>query len=284
MQFDRDKSFGYPVLRPVFEDEKIKNMDFPRAQFEPVFDLKRSVENPNVAELEYEFTVSVPEMEDEIRSQKLSIKVDIRCGRTFFAKQYDVGFDGVIEIDLTNLRDVIEVHPYVVATEDFTFSSKSIHPDFGFDSFLLKKGSIIAWHPPMPFSIEKEQYRTVRSIIDFHPNPEIKYGEYILGTENDYVVVYAHPDFVSQCRAAENIQDAQLGLLSSFYIPIIAELLLELAKDGEKADTLRWASIIRAKADALKLEWSDELKSIQNAQKLLRNPLSEFSKKAFLSS
>ena len=112
MQFDRDKSFGYPVLRPVFEDEKIKNMDFPRAQFEPVFDLKRSVGNPNVAELEYEFTVSVPEMEDDIRSQKLSIKVDIRCGRTFFAKQYD-------DITLKLCQENDEVEKYLMTYQNF---------------------------------------------------------------------------------------------------------------------------------------------------------------------
>ena len=76
----------------------------------------------------------------------------------------------------------------------------------------------------MPFSIEKEQYRSVRSIIDFQKNEKIKYGEYTLGTENDYAVVYAHPEFIEQCRKAEAIKNANLGLLSSFYIPIVSEL------------------------------------------------------------
>ena len=77
MQFDRDKSFGYPVLRPVFADENIRNMDFPRAQFEPVFELEVSVDEPDVATLEYEFSVSVPEIEKGIKNGQLSIMIDV---------------------------------------------------------------------------------------------------------------------------------------------------------------------------------------------------------------
>ena len=150
------------------------------------------------------------------------------------------------------------------------FTSDGIHSDFVSNSFSLSKGGIIAWHPPMPFSIEKEQYRSVRSIIDFQKNEKIKFGEYTLGTENDYAVVYAHPEFIKQCRKAEEIKNARLGLLSSFYIPIVSELLLTLAKETEQVETLRWASTIRAKAEELNLEWHDEFKCIQNAQKLLK--------------
>ena len=105
----------------------------------------------------------------------------------------------------------------------------------------------------------------------------------MLGTENDYAVVYAHPEFIKKCRKAVDIKNARLGLLSSFYIPIVSELLLTLAKETEQVETLRWASTIRAKAEELNLEWRDEFKCIQNAQKLLKNPLSEFSKGTFLS-
>ena len=46
---------------------------------------------------------------------------------------------------------------------------------------------------PYAFFDRKEQYRSVRSIIDFQKNEKIKFGEYTLGTENDYAVVYAIP-------------------------------------------------------------------------------------------
>ena len=77
MQFDREKSFGYPVLRPVFLDEDINNMDFPGASFEPVFSLEVSVDEPDVATLEYEFSVSVPEIEKGIKNGQLSIMIDV---------------------------------------------------------------------------------------------------------------------------------------------------------------------------------------------------------------
>ena len=105
MQFDREKSFGYPVLRPVFLDEDINNMDFPGASFEPVFSLEVSVDEPDVATLEYEFSVSVPEIEKGIKNGQLSIMIDVSCGRTFFAKKYEVGFEGSLTLNsLTSVK------------------------------------------------------------------------------------------------------------------------------------------------------------------------------------
>lgn len=284
MEFDRDKSFGYPVLRPVFADEAIQEMDFQRAQFEPVFSLEVSIENPTIAILEYQFSVSVPEIMQHISLGNLVLAVDVRCKRTFFSKRYLVDLEGELELELSNLRHEIEVHPYIIADKDFEFSSTHIHPDFGYDTFSLKRGNIIAWHPAMPFSVEKDQYKSVRSIIDFQPTPKMAVGKYTLGTENDYVIVFAHPDFINSCRLAEQIASARYGLLSSFYIPLIAELYLHLSKDPDKAEELRWASIIRSKSEELNLDWSDEFRILENAQALLRNPLKDFAENGFLNS
>ena len=283
MEFDKEKSFGHPVLRPVFEGENIEEMDFVRAQFEPDFGIEVSVDEPSKALLDYEFAISLPEITKNLNEENLEILIDIRCKKTFFSKKFKVEIAGELEIDLSNLRDVVEIHPYIIATKEFEFSSKQIHPDFGYSSFTLKKGDIIAWHPAMPFSIEKEQYKSVRSIIDFQPDPSVPFGEYWLELQDDYVKVHANPIFIGHCKQAERISNAVPSLLASFYTPVISELFLVLATDASIADDLRWASIIRAKSEELKIEYDDPLNAIRNAQKLLGAPLKELTKNGFVS-
>ena len=108
MEFDREKSFGHPVLRPVFADEKINDMDFPRAQFEPVLSLEVSVDNPTQGLLGYEFTVSVPEMVQHIKNENLAVIMEIRCRKTFYSKVIKIDGDtfeeGQTTIDLTQLK------------------------------------------------------------------------------------------------------------------------------------------------------------------------------------
>ena len=162
-----------------------------------------------------------------------------------FSKRYLVDLEGELELELSNLRHEIEVHPYIIADKIFSFLLLIFILILGMILFSLKRGNIIAWHPAMPFSVEKDQYKSVRSIIDFQPNPKMAMGKYTLGTENDYVIVFAHPDFINSCRLAEQMASARYGLLSSFYIPLIAELFLHLSKDPDKAEELRWASIIQ---------------------------------------
>lgn len=287
MEFDREKSFGHPVLRPVFADEKINDMDFPRAQFEPVLSLEVSVDNPTQGLLGYEFTVSVPEMVQHIKNENLAVIMEIRCRKTFYSKVIKIDGDtfeeGQTTIDLTQLRDVIEVHPFIIAMEDFEFKSTFIHEDFGYDAFPLSRGSIVAWHPPMPFSIERDQYRSVRSIIDFQPDENVPYGDYVVGVEQQYATVRANPKFIENCKVAESVPQAQVGLLASFYIPVVGELFINLAKEPEKANELRWASILKAKADELGIDWQNEILVMQNAQKILQKPLQAFSKNRFQS-
>ena len=287
MEFDREKSFGYPVLRPVFEGERINDMDFPRAQFEPVFSLEVSVDNPQEGLLGYEFTVSVPEMITHIKNGDLSVIVEIRCRKTFYSQVLTIDGEsfeeGQTTIDLTQLRDVIEIHPYIISTKAFEFQSNFIHEDFGYKSFSLKSGSIVAWHPPLPFSIERDQYRSIRSIIDFQPDDSVPYGEYILGVEQQYATVRAHPDFIENCKVAESVSQSQLALLASFYIPVISELFINLAKEPDKTNELRWASILKSKADELNIDWQNEMSVMQNAQKILKQPLKAFSQQKFQS-
>ena len=282
MEFDRDKSFGYPVLRPIFRGESIQEMDFVRSQFEPAFILEVSTDRPDIAVLDYEFDVSVPEIIECLENGQLGLIVDIRCRKTFFSRRVEAELKGQIEINLSRLRDVVKIHPYIIAKEDFAFSSSRIHSDFGYTEFNLERGNIIAWHPPLSFSVEKEQYRSVRSIIDFQPDKNINFGEYWLSSERDYAIVHAHPDFIEKCRVAEQLPKTRLGLLAAFYVPVIAQLLLIMAKNVENVDDHRWSSILRAQAEKGKLDWRDEMNIHKNAQELLKKPLNAFSTRGFM--
>ena len=39
----------------------------------------------------------------------------------FLQRKYEVDFEGSLDIELDYLREVIEIHPYIVATDDLNF-------------------------------------------------------------------------------------------------------------------------------------------------------------------
>lgn len=281
MEFDREKSFGHPVLRPVFNDERIENMDFACQTFEVKFALEVSINEPNKGVLKCMPKISLEEIITHIKNGNLKIVIDIRCKKTFYSKAFDINFEKKeIEIDLQNLRDMLEIHPYIIATKDFTFSSESIHNDYGRSSFNLLKGDIIAWHPPAEFCIAKEQYRSISSIIHFQCDPKLNFGEYYLATNHDYVKLRAHKDFIEKCNHAER-GDAQYGLLASLYVPVIAELFLKMINNQEEVRNYRWAEVLKSKSAEKQISWEEKNDAFKNAQKILKNPLADFSKRGF---
>ena len=74
--------------------------------------------------------------------------------------------------------------------------------------------------------LKRDQYRSVRSIIDFQPDENVPYGDYVVGVEQQYATVRANPKFIENCKVAESVPQAQVGLLASFYIPVVGELFL----------------------------------------------------------
>lgn len=284
MKFDTEKFFGYPVLILVDdEDNTVENKDFGDEKSTAKLELKWCVEKPNTPILEYEFKLSVKEIVKQIKVGNLKTVIDIRCKKTFYSELFCVDLkkqqSGKLEIDLHNLRDIVEIHAYIIAVTDFEFSSESIDEEYGYKKFKLPKGNIIAWKRPKRYFIEKDQYRSIRSIIDFQADSEKNPGEYEVNAEHDYVIVYAHSDFIEKCRHAEK-SDAKYGILASLYVPIVAELFLKMIK-GDEVGELKWAKILQSKATEKELNWEKEENIFNNAQKILNNPLQIFSEKGF---
>jgi hypothetical protein len=281
MEFDKDKAFGYPVLRPMFEGENPNQLDYMRSTFELDITPELDIETPEILNLNYQLDYSVREFESYIINGSLGIYLDCHCKKTYYSEKFKVDKSGLLKIDLLNLRDLVSISPFILAEKDFYLESERIHPDFGFSKFLVKKNSVVAWCPPSTFSVEKELFRSVRSIIDYQAS-DLPFGEYVIDADSDYVIILASEEFIKNCRNAENVRASQILLIGIFFSSVLAELLLLMVEREEEFSDKRWFQIIKGKCDELNLNTENTTDIFKNAQLILKSPLAEVAKSEFL--
>ena len=281
MRFDKDKFFGYPVLRPLLEGERSEDMDFIDSVFEATFMIKPSLENRTKLEIGYLMEHSISGFEKLLKNKALAYMLDVRCKKTFYSQKFEVDADGKIDLDLTKLRDVVEVCPFIIAKKKTKISSDKIHPDFGYSKYTVERDAVVAWHPAVAFSVEREQYASVKSIITYKKSAKYEFGDYVVDMDEDYVSVIGQPQFIDNCKTAELANDTQLQILGVFFIPVLSQMLWHMAENPAEVDEKRWSSVLKAKCLQLDIDWENNDNIPENAQKILGYPLRRISQKEF---
>ena len=284
MEFDAKKSFGYPVLRDLLAGEDPELLDYPKKTFEPSVSFKVDANNPESLLLKYEISLNVAELKEAVGNGTSEFHLRVKCQKTFYCQTFRTSdFEGDIKLEGKQFRDLVEISVLLVAKKDFVLTPKSCHSDFRGVDFSIARGNVLAWGAPTSYSVEREQFRSVRAIFDFNKNDEVPVGEFLLRTDEDYVGVDVHPSMYDSVRIAENDPKRRLLILNSLYVPVLMQLLYILKSAPELADEYRWASVLVAKCNQLEIDIDEEHKLPSNAQKLLHMPLDIISRTGFRS-
>ena len=103
----------------------------------------------------------------------------------------------------------------------------------------------------------------------------------IISIVYNYVIIEVHPNLYKKVRDAEMNNKSKAIILNSLYVPVLMQLLYELAKNRELVETHKWANIIVAKCTSKGLNIEDENAIPLNAQKLLEMPFSRLASTGF---
>jgi hypothetical protein len=121
MQFDPNRAFPYPVLRPGVDD-------YIDGEFQASVAFQSSEGEPHV-HLEVEFALSVDEIQKAIDNEQASFIAVVSCRDTYFRRSIPTRSDSLKALlPAEQLRGQVDVFPYVV--EDKTipkYSSKLIN-------------------------------------------------------------------------------------------------------------------------------------------------------------
>ena len=279
MEFDVQKSFGYPVLRTIVQGENSGELsDYPRIDFSPSISrpaYQDAKNDPNHFHIKYDMTFKKPQcLLDAIEHKNASIYLYVLCRKTFYSKLHKVtNLKDKVKFDQGLFRYNIEASSFIIANKDFDLSSNEFHEDFGKGPFSIKTGDVLAWSSPKRYSAEKETYRSIRAMMDYSSSETVIPGEYVLKTEEEHVLITVHPTFLEKLKIFGLKREGQDILRASLIVPVIIELLFLLKEDKSLAENYLWASVLADKCDQLNVDLGKPEEFSNYAQKLLSMPL-----------
>ena len=273
MQFDSKKLFGYPVLQNSVSGEDKQSMDYPKGEFQQSIQLKIDPKSKHKIVVEYEIAMSVPELNNLVDEGKAIFKLNISCPKTFWSNCFDIKLEGEIKLDGRVLKDQVELSIVLVSQEGINLKSEKFHPDFEGETFSVPKHSILAWHAPVSYTIEKEQFRPLRSLIDIIRDPETENGHIGFDGSENYVKVSVNDKMHDAIAIASTSRSLSKSVvLASFYQSVCCQMLLEMIlmdKDNEDIQSRRWSSVIEQKCGEKNINWTNQNELATNAQRLL---------------
>lgn len=278
MQFEYEKSFGYPVLTTIGEGQDPRDRDYVKCDFQPGLGLRLNADDKSQFLVRYENFVSVPELEALISQKTASYFLYVYCRSTFFSKLVEVGESGTITLEANDLRDLVSLSVFVLAKEDGTLESSKINPEFGYQSFQFSAGQVLAQSAPTTYTVEKDFYRAVNSIIELKAWDELKDGEWVLDTEaSDALYVYTSPQMRNRIREFEATAEGKVMILNGFYSQVVTEAIRHMDDFSEDCAEKRWAHVITAKLSSLNHSSNMRDEAHNKSQALFSNPLGKLS-------
>jgi hypothetical protein len=269
MKLDPKKSFGYPVLRPHSDD-------YIRSAFQLDIDMNLSGKNPSFFSINFAFHCGVRDLTDLVFAKKAFFWLRVNCRATFYSKMIKVEREGSLDFDFGDFRDVIDISGFIIASESCTFRSGKINPEFGYDSFEIDVGQVLAHSDSVVYSVEKDFWRPIQSIFEYQPDERLNEGEFYvdLESESGCVSIRANVDLIKKLNRLERAASGKAILINSVFFPVVVQMIMAYQQSEESIADSRWGRILMAKAAARNLDLKNG-NSFLIAQRLLNFPLSQ---------
>lgn len=264
MNFDKNKAFPYPVLRP-------QNDDFENAEFQTVVDFYIEKEKL-IAQILY--AISSEEIEDEIEHENALYVSVLSCRNTYFQKVlYSKTNKIVTYFDLDEMRGEVRVDSYVMACHEIpSFESPDINPEFGQGPFSYSVGDVLAQDESQIFFIDRDLFRPVTSVFELVKKDELSGGEWTIGFEEEHVQIQVSPGMKETIDNARNTKNNKVILMNSIYFAAVMQAVQKLKDSFEEFGNRKWAEVISRQAHNINcdLELND---AYLIANRLMKRPL-----------
>lgn len=267
MKYDPEKSFGYPVL-------SVDNDDYIKSSFQTSFTFDVNNENPKEFKLEYSFLCGVKGILDLISTDHAGYRIKVSCRDTFYSRMHSVPREGVLRIEGSMLRGVVEFAGLVIANRESEVQSDKINPEFGFKSFTVNNGQVLAQAPPRVYVTDKEFWKPISSIFEYRKMDDLKDGEFTVDLEDEFIQILSNSSQLQKFKQFEKSTDGKIVLVNSVFFVAVAKMIEVLAEKPDDYENKKWARILQAKAASKKIDLQDP-KMFVAAQQLLGRPLGQ---------
>ncbi|HLG99800.1 MAG TPA: hypothetical protein VKX49_26055 [Bryobacteraceae bacterium] len=266
MQFDAQRAFPYPVLRPDIND-------YTDGEFQVLVDFAHPDDGSNI-HLEVQFALSVEEIADAVARGDAKFVVVVSCRDTYFRRPLETTQSSLAETFLAgDLRGEVQVYPYIVADKNISgFSCPLINVEFGLGPFSFEKGSVLAVDEPKAVYIDRDCFRPITSVFELVKNENINGPEWHVDFSGDRVRISVSPPLKEKIDKFRNSSKNRAILINSIYFAAVMQCVDHLRDDQGEYDDRRWAQIMRQQCHNLNIDIKDH-DEYMIAERLLKFPL-----------
>lgn len=284
MIIDEDKSFGYPVLRPLYSDQSPSELDYVNIPFEPVLGMEFDRSDTDSFVFTWEYECRVDSINQLLNSGDIKATLHLANRSTWLNQSVDLtpfGAEGEISIDKSLFSGEIELRLVFTATKQVEVHSDAIHEDYSFKSFTAPKNSIIAFSETAHYDARPNLLQTINSIFVLNEDSTLEDGEFYYDISGDNVDIYANEDQILRLRDFEASEKLQNFVVSAIYAPVITQLVrIVFDKQDDPSDpetSLLWFRTVSDKIQALPPDKVQKHRPEVTAHHLVKRPLSKIS-------
>ena len=283
MIIDEDKSFGYPVLRPLYSDQSPSDLDYVNIPFEPVLGMEFDRSDTESYVFTWEYECRVESITKLLNSGDIKATLNLHNRTTWLSKSIDLseyGAEGEVSIDKSIFSGEIELRLVLTAAKSVYIQSDAIHEDYTYKSFKVPKNSVIAFSEVARYDARSNLLQTINSIFVLNEEPDLDDGEFYYDISKDKVDIYASENQILRLREFEASEKLQNFVVSAIYAPIVTQLVSIVfdKQDDESEETgLLWFRTVREKIEALPPDKIQKHRPEVTAHNLMKRPLSKLS-------
>ena len=243
MKYDPDKSFGYPVL-------STRSDDYIKSDFQTEIDFDINSDNVKQFHVDFMFSCSVKEIRELINNGEAAYWIKVACRSTFYSKLYEVKAAGELLLEASDFRDLVEFTGFIIGKKDTTLSSEKINPEFGYSTFPVFNGQVLAQGLPKVYIADKEFWKPISSIFEYRRKDELKDGEYTidLNSESGVVEIFANETQCQNFKDFEKTKEGKIILLNTVFFVAVSKMIEAYNDNEEEYVGKKWARILVAKA------------------------------------
>ncbi|MAH04253.1 MAG: hypothetical protein CL561_01705 [Alphaproteobacteria bacterium] len=267
MQFDINRAFPYPVLRPDVDD-------YIDGDMQAIIEFVSSSNGKNVV-AKIKFDLSIPQLKELIKTNYAQYSMVFECRDTYYRKAILCSEDEFeVEFEEGELRGEVQAKPYIIAIKDIKeYECSFINPEFGLKKFSFDEGSVLAVDRPYCVYIDKDVFKPLSSVFTLISEENVKGYEWQIRLQDDYVHIVVSKDLKSTIDLARNTKKNKAVLINSIYFAAVVQCLSSLKNMPGEYDSFRWAEVVKEKCFNLGLDLEKE-HEYQIAQKLMKMPFS----------
>jgi hypothetical protein len=264
MQFDSQRAFPYPVLRPDIDD-------YTDGAFQAVVDLTYSEADAQY-HVEALFALSVDEIAKAIAEGKAKYVLVLSCRDTYWRYVIETKEDTIsIDFPAGVLRGEVQFFPYIVTDVELpAFNCPLINKEFGDGPFLYDKGAVLAIDEPQAYYIDKDLFKPITSVFDLVVNTNLRGAEWRLDCSGDHVRIGLSAQMKERIDAVRNNSKNRAILINSLYFAAVMQCISYLRQSDHAGR--RWAVIMRQQCTNQGLDIDEESEYLI-AEKLMKLPL-----------